>query len=104
MLVVVYSARGNIEDTVLQVVALVQQLLLLKETALFQAARRRLRVVECDDAVHHVEYPMIQRWHTCIKRCMHQNNKSYMILKNEVFDVMLVNICECYTSVMKIMH
>jgi hypothetical protein len=75
MLVVVYSARGNIEDTVLQVVVLVQQLLLLKETALFQAARRRLRVVECDDAVHHVEYPMIQRWHTCITNCMQHQNK-----------------------------
>jgi hypothetical protein len=66
MLVVVHSARGNLEGTVLQVVVLVQQLVLLKETALLvrstcrQAARRQLRVVECDDAVHHVKYRMIQ--------------------------------------------
>jgi hypothetical protein len=99
MLVVVCSAHGNLEDTVLQVVALVQQQHVERDrivgsSTCRQAARRRLRVVECDDGCPSCRISDDSTAGVLVLRtaCSIKINKSYMILRNEVFDVMVVKL------------
>jgi len=56
------TAAVAITKIALLQVVLIGQQMRTKETDRWfagPAARRRLRIVECDDAAHHVEYPMI---------------------------------------------